>query len=69
MNGSMYTADRTTHLKIVVTGLVIALFVAGFGITARLANPGDEMFVAKAPTVYVPHAPVAANAGSLPVVR
>ena len=32
MNWSMYTADRTTHLKIVVVGLAAALLIAVIGI-------------------------------------
>jgi len=38
MNSSMYNADRMTHLKIVVVGLVAATLVAGVGISARLAD-------------------------------
>jgi len=34
-NFSMFTADRTTHLKIVVVALVAGILVAGFGISAR----------------------------------
>ncbi|WP_213771835.1 hypothetical protein [Bradyrhizobium sp. dw_78] len=37
MNSSMYSADRTTHLKIVVLALVAAIGVAGFGISARFS--------------------------------
>jgi hypothetical protein len=36
MNHSFYSADRTTHLKIVVVALVAAIGVAGFGISARV---------------------------------
>jgi hypothetical protein len=41
-NSSLFTADRTTHLKIVVTALVCATLVAGVGIAARIteATPG-----------------------------
>jgi hypothetical protein len=35
MNHSIYSADRSTHLKIVVVALVAGIAVAGFGITAR----------------------------------
>ncbi|HJZ20749.1 MAG TPA: hypothetical protein VJ226_07310 [Bradyrhizobium sp.] len=35
MNHSIYSADRSTHLKIVVVALVAAIGVAGFGIMAR----------------------------------
>lgn len=35
-NHSIYSADRSTHLKVVVVALVAAIVVAGVGITARL---------------------------------
>lgn len=38
MNHSFYSADRTTHLKIVVVALVAAIGVAGLGISARLSD-------------------------------
>jgi hypothetical protein len=42
MNHSIYSADRSTHLKIVVVALVAGIAVAGFGISARsLSNDGD----------------------------
>jgi hypothetical protein len=40
MNHSIYSADRMTHLKIVVVALTAGIVVAGFGISARL-NPSD----------------------------
>jgi hypothetical protein len=36
MNHSIYSVDRTTHLKIVVVALVAGIAVAGFGICARI---------------------------------
>lgn len=38
MNHSIYSADRSTHLKIVVVALVAGIAAAGFGITARTAS-------------------------------
>ncbi|PJG55516.1 hypothetical protein CVM73_08050 [Bradyrhizobium forestalis] len=35
MNHSIYSADRSTHVKIVVVALVAGIAVAGFGMTAR----------------------------------
>jgi hypothetical protein len=35
MNHSIYSADRATHLKVVVVALVAGIVVAGFGISAR----------------------------------
>jgi hypothetical protein len=42
MNHSIYSADRSTHLKIVVVALVAGIAVAGFGISARTTS--DEGF-------------------------
>jgi len=42
MNHSIYSADRTTHLKIVVVALVAGIAVAGFSISAR--NSSDDGF-------------------------
>ncbi len=41
MNHSIYSADRTTHIKIVVVALVAGIAVAGFGISAR-TNSDEE---------------------------
>ena len=42
MNHSIYSADRTTHLKIVVVALVAGILVAGFSISTR--GTSDEGF-------------------------
>jgi hypothetical protein len=52
MNWSMYTADRTTHLKIVVVGLTAALLISVIGISAREFNLGTDIMTAQTPTVY-----------------
>ncbi|MGA7809369.1 hypothetical protein [Bradyrhizobium sp.] len=38
MNHSIYSADRSTHLKIVVVALVAGIAVAGLGISARTTS-------------------------------
>jgi hypothetical protein len=38
MNHSIYSADRMTHLKIVVVALVAGIAVAGLGISARIGS-------------------------------
>jgi hypothetical protein len=38
MNHSIYSADRSTHLKIVVVALVAGIAVAGLGISARITS-------------------------------
>ena len=35
MNHSIYSADRTTHLKVVIVALIAGILVAGFGISMR----------------------------------
>jgi L-asparaginase/Glu-tRNA(Gln) amidotransferase subunit D len=40
MNHSIYSVDRSTHLKIVVVALVAGIVVAGLGISAR-SNSDD----------------------------
>jgi len=37
-NSSLFTADRMTHLKIVVVSLICATLVAGVGVAARLTD-------------------------------
>jgi hypothetical protein len=39
-NSSLLTADRMTHLKIVVLSLVCATLVAGIGVAAHLSDGG-----------------------------
>ena len=38
MNHSIYSADRMTHLKIVVVALVAGILVAGFSISTRTTS-------------------------------
>lgn len=58
MNWSMYTADRTTHLKIVVVGLTVALAIAVAGISARELNLGTDIMAVQGPTVIKAGGPV-----------
>jgi hypothetical protein len=64
MNHSMYIADRTTHLKIVVIGLVCATVVAVVGI---FANVGSGIDLGTAPLVKA-GAPTAVS-GQIPTIR
>ena len=38
MNHSIYSADRATHLKVVVVALIAGIAVAGLGIAARATS-------------------------------
>ena len=69
MNWSMHTADRTTHLKIVVVGLVAALLIAVIGISGRELNLGTDIMTARNPTVIKAGAPIVFTDRSSPVVR
>ena len=58
MNWSLYTADRTTHLKIVVVGLAAALLISVIGIAATQLNLGTDILTAQGPTVIKAGGPV-----------
>ena len=49
MNWSLYTAYRTTHLKIVVVGLAAALMISVIGIAATHLNLGTDVLTAQGP--------------------
>jgi len=57
MNWSLYTADRSTHLKIVVVGLSTALLMSVVGIAATKFNLGTDIMTAKVTTVIKAGAP------------
>jgi hypothetical protein len=70
-NSSLLTADRTTHLKIVVVSLVFATLVAAVGVTARITDGKmgfGASFQAAAPVIKVSK-PVTASANSDITVR
>jgi hypothetical protein len=63
MNHSMYSADRRTHLKIVVIGLVCATVVAVVGIFANV----HDVDLGTAPLVKAGQ--LTAVSGRLPAIR
>lgn len=69
MNWSMYTADRTTHLKIVVVGLFAALLIAVIGISAQQFNLGTDVLTAQGPTVIKAGSPVVMTDRDHPTIR
>ena len=69
MNWSIYTADRTTHVKIVVVGLLAALLISFIGIAASALNSDTDIMTAQAPTVIKAGAPVIFTVRSGSVVR
>ena len=64
MNHSFHSADRGTHLKIVVLALVAGIAVAGFGISARTGTDYSQ-------TAHVVKAgkPMAVTSSGASVVR
>ena len=66
MNHSIYSADRATHLKIVVVALIAGIAVAGFGISSRLSSEDSYMQTAR---VIKADKPVAVNSSNASVVR
>jgi hypothetical protein len=66
MNHSIYSADRSTHLKIVVVALIAGIAVAGFSISAR--NTSDEGYTQTA-RVMKAGKPVAITSSTNSLVR
>jgi hypothetical protein len=66
MNHSIYSADRMTHLKIVVVALVAGIVVAGFGISARINSDDGYTQTAR---VMKAGKPVAVTNSGVSVVR
>jgi hypothetical protein len=64
MNHSIYSADRATHLKIVVIGLLCATAVSAVGIFTHVNRDIDLGTAALAKT----GSPTAMS-GSLPIIR
>jgi hypothetical protein len=67
MNHSIYSADRTTHLKIVVVALVAGIAVATFGVSARINN-SDEGYTQTARVIKAGK-PVTVTSSESSVVR
>ncbi len=66
MNHSIYSADRTTHLKVVVVALIAGIAVAGFGISARTTSDQGYTQTAK---VLKAGQPVAITSAATSTVR
>lgn len=66
MNHSIYSADRTTHLKIVVVALAAGIAVAGFAISTRMS--ADDGYTQTARVIKAGK-PVAVTSSGAMVVR
>jgi hypothetical protein len=70
MNYSLATADRATHLKIVVVALVAAIIVVAVGITARFTAMDSETARVRTQSVVVKAgAPAAYTRTDAPSIR
>ncbi|SIO52566.1 hypothetical protein SAMN05443247_07277 [Bradyrhizobium erythrophlei] len=67
MNHSIHSADRSTHLKIVVVALVAGIAVAGFGISAR--SNADFTQTAQSTHVIKAGKPVAVTSSDVSTIR
>ena len=67
MNHSIYSADRSTHLKIVVVALIAGIAVAGFSISARTTS--DEGYTQTATRVLKAGKPVVITSSDVSLVR
>ena len=65
-NSSMFTADRATHLKIVVVSLLCATIVAGIGIAARVTDASPDRMEA---TVIKAGKPITASTNASTSIR
>jgi hypothetical protein len=66
MNHSIYSADRMTHLKVVIVALIAGIFVAGLGIGARVNS--DEGYTQTAKVIKAGK-PVAIGSSGATAVR
>ena len=69
MNHSIYSADRSTHLKIVVVALVAGIAVAGLGITARTGSTGSDEGLTETARVIKAGKPVVITSSNASLVR
>ena len=65
MNHSIYSADRSTHLKIVVVALIAGIAVAGFSISARTTSDEGYTQTAKVLKAGKPVAITSANTSTV----
>ena len=65
MNHSIYSADRATHLKIVVAALVAGIAVAGFGISTRITSDDGYTQTARVIKAGKPVIVTSANAATM----
>jgi hypothetical protein len=68
-NSSLLTADRTTHLKIVVVALLFATLVAGVGIANRITDAAWDASGRFEATVVKAAKPMTASTSETTTIR
>jgi hypothetical protein len=68
-NSTIFTADRTTHLKIVVVSLVASILVIGIGIAARTGTPDNTARIQTAGPALKAGKPIAVTNSGTTAVR
>jgi hypothetical protein len=68
-NSTIFTADRTTHLKIVVVSLIASILVIGIGIAARTTVPDTTARVQTAGPAVKAGKPIAITKSDTTTVR
>jgi len=68
-NSSIFTADRTTHLKIVVVSLVASILIAIVGITAHTTAPDPAARIQAAGPAIKAGKPTAITSSDTSAVR
>ncbi len=68
-NASLFTADRMTHLKIVVLALVCATLVAGISVASRITDTGTTGGIMATGPVIKASKPITASVDGKVFVR
>jgi hypothetical protein len=63
MNHSIYSADRTTHLKVVIVALVAAIAASSFAISSRAMSNTETVAIIEAGK------PLAVTSAAAPLIR
>jgi hypothetical protein len=68
-NSSLFTADRMTHLKVVVVAMVCATLVAGVGVAARVTDSAAPGYGRMEATVIKAAKPITASTSETRTIR
>jgi hypothetical protein len=68
-NSTIFTADRTTHLKIVVVSLIASIAIIVVGIAARTTSTADTSRIQTAGPAMKAGQPTAVTRTETPTIR